>query len=334
LDAQVSQVAYDTEFSDPEDAFGFTAADTESNSSRMRTSAVRRFSGDSWIAFGAELERLEVSDRSVFGINLEGATQTTRSLFVQTARDLGASRLDIGLRHDDNDAFGSRTTPKIGLLLPVGDRTTLRASWGEGFRAPSIGELFYPFSGNPQLEPEESESWEVGVERQGDGWRVGATAFDSHLRNLIDFDFVSFTNRNVGRARSRGFEAFARYTRAQLSATITGTRLRAEDRATGQPLLRRPEESMSMIVGARPGFWVLSVTGAYVGRRPDIDPTAFERVELGSHLRFDVAGRCEKWQRVQPYARVENVADRRYEEVAGFPAPPRRWIGGLTYSWD
>ncbi len=334
IDAQISQVAYDTEFSDPDDAFGFTAADTDSSSSRLRTAAVRRSSGGSWTAFGAEIERLEVNDRSVFGVNLEGATQTTRSFFVQTAQNLGASRLDVGLRHDDNDAFGSRTTPKLGLHLPVGERLKLRASWGEGFRAPSIGELLYPFSGNPQLEPEESESWEVGIERQGDAWRFGATAFDNHLRNLIDFDFVTFTNRNVGRARTRGVEAFARYSSDELSASISATRLSTEDRATGEPLLRRPRESLSMVVTAAPGPWALSVTGTYVGPRPDIDPATFVRVELESHVRFDIAGRYQKWRKVHPYARIENLANRGYQEVAGFPAPPRRWIGGLAYSWD
>jgi vitamin B12 transporter len=334
LDSRISRVSYTTAFADPEDELGFTGYDTDSESERARVSAVRRFSSSSWIALGAEVERVEVDDRSVFGTNLDGVSQKTESSFFEVAHDLGRVRIDLGARYDDNDSFGSRLTPRIGLLVPVSERTRVRASWGEGFRAPSIGELFYPFSGNVDLEPEESESWEIGAESGYGKWTFGATAFDTQIRNLIDFDFLTFTNRNIGRASSRGVELWSRYSTSSLSIAANLTLLDTEDLDTGASLLRRPDESASLVLIAGPGDWDLSATATFVGRRADVDAVTFSRVELGSHSRLDLAGRFEAWRRLQPYARVENVTDERYEEVAGFPAPRQQLILGLVLIWE
>jgi vitamin B12 transporter len=250
------------------------------------------------------------------------------------AHGLGPLRIDLGVRHDDNDAFGERTTPKVGLLLPLGDASRVRASWGEGFRAPSIGELFYPFSGNAELEPEESESWELGVEYEAGAWKAGVTRFDNEFVNLIDFDFATFTNRNVGRAASRGFELWSRYTGSLFSISTNATILETEDLATGEALLRRPRETASLVLIAGSGPWVVSFSAAFVGDRFDVDPVSLERIELGSHLGFDLGARLEKWSRAKPFARIENLADREFQEVAGYPAPGRRVIAGLLSSWQ
>jgi vitamin B12 transporter len=334
IDGRLARVSYTTAFTDPADEFGFTGYDTDSEADRVRASAVRHFATSSRLAFGAEVEALEVDDRSVFGTNLEGASQETTSSFFEVAHDLGRVRVDVGARYDDNDAFGSRLTPRVGVLVPLSERTTFRASWGEGFRAPSIGELFYPFSGNTNLEPEESESWELGIESRRESWSFGATGFDTRIENLIDFDFLTFTNRNVGRASSRGVELWGRYSSRLLSITANATLIDTEDLDSGEALLRRPDESASMVLVSGPGDWDLSFTATFVGERADVDAVTFGRVELDSHLLFDVAGRFEGWRRFQPYARIENVTDESYQEVAGFPAPGQQLILGLSMIWE
>ena len=87
------------------------------------------------------------------------------------------------------------------------------------------------------------------------------------------------------------------------------------------------------MVVARPGEWDLSLSAAYVGERADIDPVSFRQVRLASHLRLDLAARLERWQRLQPYGRIENLADETYQEIAGYPAPGRRLIAGIASSW-
>jgi vitamin B12 transporter len=332
--AQVSRTTFDSSFRDPDDPFGFTASDTESEGLRGRTVVTwhdRRPDGTGLsISGGTEVERLEVTDSSSFGKNLEGSRQRTWALFGQATWEHGPVHFDIGLRRDDNDVYGGQTSLRSGAVLEVGGGVRLRASYGEAFRAPSLGELFFPGSGNPDLRPETGETWEVGVEREAGGFRASLTGFQTEQRNLIDFELATFREVNVGRARSRGIEAELAYTRGIWAVRLNGTYLDAEDRDTGLPLLRRPERSGNLMLTARPGRWTFNLEGRWVGERADVDPVTFGRSESPSYLRTDLAARWRLTERFSPYARVENAADRDYAEVLGFPSPGRTWIGGVA----
>jgi vitamin B12 transporter len=330
LEGRVSRVAYDSELSDPDDPFGYTFSHSESTSQRGRLVASHHVNDDLWIAVGGEYEDQTVDSGSVFGVDLDGAGQTTRALFSQLFYAVGAWRFDVGVRRDDHDAFGGTTTPRLGVARRLGSRGRLHVAYGEGFRAPSVGELYYPGSGNPDLRPEESTSLEVGYRVDGSRWGGSVTAFHNDLDNLIDFDFVDFRNVNVGRARTEGVELgiVRRWSAANLRADATW--LDAEDRITGLPLLRRPEWRASTVATWTPAEWSLSATATYTGERDDVDPITFERRPNPAYERLDVAVRYLGWPRWSPYARVENLIDEAYAEALGFAAPGRQWIGGVS----
>ena len=333
ITAHLSRMHLEQTFRDPDDPFGFTASDTEAERTRIRATARYRFAADGHLAFGAEQERAEVDDRSVFGTNLNGSAQNTGAVFAEWTGELPRMRWVAGVRHDDNGNFGTRTTPRLSALWSVGKGTRIRGSWGESFRAPSLGELFYPFSGNPDLQSEIGRSTELAVERDIGAWNYGIAAFDNRMTNLIEFDFATFTNRNVGEARSRGAEVWARYRNRTFDLSANATLLSAKDTTNDRSLLRRPEESASLVVSWHPERWLWNLTGRYVGARADIDAATLARVENPAYLRFDLATHFPPLGPVRPYARVENLTDRKYQEVAGFPAPGRRWIGGLAVNW-
>lgn len=330
VEARLSRTAFGSAFRDPLDPFGFTAADTRSQALRGRAVATVRLEDRLHLSFGGDVERLEVTDSSSFGTNLDGAHQRTWAVFGQASYGRGPLQLEVGVRRDDNSVYGGQTSARAGgvLTLPAGFR--LRASYGESFRAPSLGELFFPGSGNPALRPEIGTSYEVGLERETDTWRLALTGFENRQRDLIDFDFATFTDVNVGRARSRGVEGELRVRAGAVTATLNATYLKAEDLDAGLPLLRRPKRSANLLLAARPGAWSLSLTGRYVGGRPDVDPATFARAENPSFVRFDLAARRRVLPWLAPYARVENLADERYSPALGFPAPGRTWIGGVA----
>ncbi len=333
VEAQLAQTRFDSAYRDADDPFGFTASDTESEGLRGRAVATWRRNENLWIAFGSEAERLEVTNSSSFGLNLDAAHQRTWAVFSQGSWGRGPVRLDLGVRRDDNDVYGSETSLRTGIVVKAGRGVRLRASYGEAFRAPSLGELFFPFSGNPDLQPETGESYELGIEYAGDtagGLRLGLTGFENRQQNLIDFDFVTSRNLNIDRARSRGIEGEAGLTRGIFTARWSATWLETEDRATGLELLRRPEWSSSLVLTARPGDVILNLEGRYVGERADADAVTFERTENPDYLRVDLAARWRALGWLAPYARVQNVADEEYEEVLGYPAPGRTLIGGVA----
>lgn len=333
VEGQVSRAALDSELSDPDDPFGFTSFGSSSTSERVRAVTSYRFSPDAWLAVGGEYERQEVDSGSVFGPDLQGASQATQAFFSQLFYSAGAWRFDFGVRSDDHNAFGTKTTPRLGLARRLGKRGRVRAAYGEGFRSPSVGELFFPFSGNAQLEPEESESVELGYEFDGEVWALTVAGFENELTNLIDFDFVEFRNVNVGRARTRGVElGLERQWRAARVRANT-TYLDAVDQNSGLPLLRRPEWRGSLVGTWTHGDWGWTATALHTGARDDVDPITFARRANSAYERFDLALAYEGWQRLTPYARVENIADRQYDEALGFAAPGRQFIGGVRLAF-
>ena len=334
VNAQVSGVFYDSAFRDPDDAFGFMASDTESRVLKARAvSSYQLQKPGSWVAFGAEGDESEVTDSSVFGTNLDGDGQSNWAVFTELYYSLGDFQLDLGLRRDENDAFGGQTSPRAGLQWSVTRATRLWGSYGEAFTAPSVGELFFPMTGNPDLEPETSTSIELGAEHRLKSWRFSLVGFDNDLSNLIDFDFVEFRNINIGRARTRGVEAEVAYSQNRWAARWNAAFLDAEDLDSDEPLLRRPRESSNLVVTYSPRDFSLNLTARYVGDREDVDPISFARAVNESYTRVDLAGRWQALERLAPYLRIENVTDESYQEALGFPAPGITLIGGLTLSY-
>lgn len=333
VQAQVSGLTYDNQFRDPGDPFGFTASDTDSESLRARAVASYQLKEGSWLAVGSEWDKARVSDSSTFGTNLNGESQQTLALFGEAFYRIGQVTLDAGVRQDDNDVYGSKTSPRLGMQWAVTDSTRLRASWGQAFSPPSIGELYFPVSGNPELEPETSESLELGLEQRLGGWVLGVTGFRNDLSNLIEFDFATYRNVNVGRARTQGVELEAGYRKDRWGLRWNGTYLETEDLGTGQVLLRRPRESTNLVVGYSPPNWSASLTGLYVGDREDVDPITFQRTVNEAYFRVDVAARWRPGTRLAPYARIENVLGEDYQPALGFPAPGRIFVIGLATSF-
>lgn len=318
-------------FEDP-DAF-FSRSKTDAEQLRLRTVATFRGESEYWIAAGAEWQGDEVTNDSNFGPNLTGESRRDWAVFAQGQKTVGRVRFDLGVRHDDDEFFGGQTSPRGGLVVYLGREVQLFASYGEGFRAPSLGELFFPFFGNPDLEPEESESAEAGLRFDGEPWWVALAYFDNDFTNLIDADPNTFTAVNIGQAETKGWELELGYRRGLVEARANLTLLDARDLETGQLLLRRAEEKANLLVAVYPADFVLQFTGRYVGERIDLDPLTFERAWNDDYFVADLALRWNAAERLSPYGRIGNLADEDYEEVLGFPSPGRTWALGLEVRW-
>ena len=274
-------------------------------------------------------ERWSVDDHDNFGVNLDGSQSTLWHLGAEDSIRLGPAILTGGVRYDHHSQFGDAWSPRATLTWRAG-QWKLRASGGSGFRAPSVGELYYPFSGNPNLQPERSVSYEVGVERQLGRFHAATSFFWNDYRDLIVYDFVRQANFNVGRARSRGIEVTGRGEVAAWLALDAGyTYLQATDLETGLGLIRRPRDSAFAGLVVRPlAALEIAPRVIFVGRRPDNDALTGERIEDPSYTRIDLSARYPLGTLV-PYLRIQNLSDRSYAEVDGYPAPGRRYAFGL-----
>ncbi len=327
----LAHVASKPSFRNPDDPFGFTSSDTDARTWQVRAS-------DTWTAgphrvtvFGS-WERWQVDARDSFGVSLDGSRSTLWGAGLQDSVSFASAWVaTAGVRYDRHSEFGNAWSPRGTLAWLSSDgRWKLRASAGSAFRAPSVGELAYPFVGNPSLKPERSVSTEVGAERYLPGGRLEASLFWNEFSDLIVFDFATQKNQNVGRARTRGVElAWRQRLSGRLDIDTGYTYLDGEDRATGLPLLRRPRHRAYLSASWRPlPALTLTPRATFAGRRDDVDPVSFERITDPSFLRYDLFVRYDL-PHLAPFARLENAADRRYEEVRGYPAPHRRYALGV-----
>ena len=279
----------------------------------------------------ASWEKWRVDDGSNFGTNIDDGRTTIWGVGAQDAVTLGAFTVTGGLRYDHNSEFGSAWSPRGTVSwLSTDGLWKLRASGGTGFRAPTVGELFYPFGGNPDLKPEKSVSAEVGAERYVGTGRAEVSLFWNDLTDLIVYDFATQTNENIGKARTRGVEVGWRQpVRPGLFADASYTYLDAQDRTTGQPLLRRPHHRASLGVDWQPVPGLdLYPRVIYVGERPDASEVS-GAVTDPAYVRFDFTGRWHATSYLAPYVRLTNAFNHQYEEAAGYPAPGILVAGGL-----
>ena len=332
LEVIASRVERDLEFRDPDDPFGFTASDTEADTVQGRL-ASRHGIGDHQLTWGGEWRQDEVSDSSSYGVNLDGTTAEVASAFVQDVWRLGEEvGVIVGVRWDDADEWGSEVSPRLSVGWTATGDLELRLGYGRAFRQPSVGELYYPFSGNPELDAERSESFEAGVAFPSGSSRLRANVFVNRIDDLIIYDNATFAFANVAEADILGAElAWEAPLTGTLLSLAQATWLDTED-SDGLELLRRPEWSASWTVH---GGLMERLRGAlsvvWVGSRPDVDAATFERIELGSHLTGDLSLSYEVLDGLDLLLRVRNLADESYQEVAGYPAPGRRVTGGLRW---
>ncbi len=338
LDLSVRYTRDRPEYADPDDPF-FTSSTTDARRVGGRLAATATW-GANRLAAGVDYERTQVFNESNFGAALDGETARTFAVFAEDRLTFLDGRLvaTLGARWDDHSAFGSAFSPRATVAWRPIPSLKLRAAAGSAFRAPSLGELYYPYSGNPALQPERAAGYEVGVEQTlAPGLVLEVTGFRNDVKDLIQYDPQTFTNENVGRARTRGVETALRTAvgeRAYLRASYTY--LDAEDLDSGEALIRRPRHRASLTGGASFGTGgAFSVTALYVGARPDRDAADFTRVvESPSYVRVDAALTLPPLVlSLSPWIRVTNLLDRAYAEVNGFPAPGRRFLAGLDASF-
>jgi vitamin B12 transporter len=247
-----------------------------------------------------------------------------------------------GARLDDNSAFDTHATYRVGVVVNPRAPTRWHASLGTGFKEPTFFENFARgfVLGNPDLEPERSTSWEAGVDRSfaGGRWTVVATYFDQQFRDLIDYTGSPPPGQpnyfNVPGANSRGIEldvngmltpAFAvvlRYTFLHTKVSTGGADSSADALfVPGKPLLRRPAHSLAPEVGMTLGARTRVILGGrWVGRRDDVDfnrPVGSRRVTLDPYAHVNVAAEYTLGM-VELTGRVENLFDDESVEIAGF----------------
>lgn len=246
----------------------------------------------------------------------------------------------LGLRQDDNEEFATHTTGNASLGFHLGASHQLIFSYGEGFKAPTFNDLYWPndgFSyGNPDLESEESESYEIELRGEYTSSRWALSVYSTTVDNLIDWapvdpndPFSAYTPSNVASAAIDGVELSGAVELSDLWFTATASYIDATDDDTGKQLTNRAKQSASLNVDKRFDRWSLGTgMSAYSKRYSTLANTSY----TPGYAVVDVYTAYQFSDRFTGELKLNNIFDREYANREGFPLDGFNWFVSVKYS--
>lgn len=257
--------------------------------------------------------------------------------FAQYQLTLGGFDAVLGTRVDDNEQFGVYPTGNVALGYGFDNGIRLSASWGKAFKAPTFNELYFPGFGNPMLEPETSESWEVGI--SGQHWDV-AWALNGYHTEIDDMiatvcGQVSCFAENLDRARILGLEA-------QASTRLWGFDIAAnlslidpenlsEGANNGNRLPRRAQTMFRFDLDRAVGPVRVGTTVYGEGRRFD-DVANTQR--LAGYVTVDLRASVDLYRGLSLEGRVANLLNKQYQTARFFYQDDLNFFLTVRYAPD
>ncbi len=270
----------------------------------------------------------------------------TFGAYLQDQLKIGQSFFStLGVRFDNHDKFGSVFTYRFAPAYIIWETgTKLKATFGSGFKTPSLFNLYDPAYGNPDLNPEESIGFDAGVEQflAKDLLSIGITYFQNNYKDLIGFD-QSFKAINVNKAKTNGVET---YLTAQmfdkLKIKLNYTYTNAKDESEGldddeRKLIRRPEHKAGSYLSYNFSPKAnANVEVIYIGEQDDLvfDNLTFtsSRTQLDPYILLNFSAHYQLLEFLRFNLRLENILDSDYEEVYGYATPGFSIYGGIKLS--
>lgn len=260
-----------------------------------------------------------------------------RAAFIQHRYQADSFSTEIGLRHDDNQQFGSQNTWSGTFTLPLNSDNDVLLSYSEGFRAPTFNDLYYPDFSNPDLKPETSKSYELQWRSQlSDSARLEASIYRTDLEDAIIFGSNS-RPQNVASARINGFEAALKQELFGWQSNLGVAIIDPRDRDTGHTLARRARRTASWDLDRqfdRLGLgasWQL-VSSSY----DDLNNTQ----SLGGYGTLGLRSSWALNREIKLDLKVDNLLDKGYSRANysydgaqyGYREEGRAWMFGVTWT--
>jgi vitamin B12 transporter len=278
------------------------------------------------LVLGAEHQRDDISQPLSADIRVNAG-------YAELNSQLGESFFSaLNVRYDNNSRFGGKVTYRFAPTYRIAATgTRLEASVGTAFKAPTLSELFQSFPAffffaNPNLEPETSVGYDLGLEQTVVEGVItaGVTYFHNRLRDLIDVAPTGDTYANFGRATTQGVESFVEvHPLNAVTVRADYTYTEATDDILHQELLRRPKHKISVdtrwqaLEALSFDVSVLTVTSWVDGNRdfsiPRFDAPGYTTANLSGHYAIT--------SNLSIFARVDNIFDRRYQNPTGYLQP-------------
>lgn len=273
------------------------------------------------VAFGLESEesKVDVDESTIDGSFLLYEFRPNSKIIIST-----------GIRNDDHEGFGSKTTRRISGTFKPSDNLIIRSSWGEGFKVPTIFQSTYfccgAKSANSSIKPETSTSYDFGFElffnEMNSNFSI--TYFDQDINDQINFSFGVGGYENIDKVNSEGFEIALDYQISKLMSLYLNYSYIDSVDGNGSSLFYVAKDSGEAGLIYEPNN---SFSGSIIARYNGSESSSYGKID--SWIRFDVNGSYKLSGTNELYFRIENLLDEEYQQIFGYGTPERSGFIGL-----
>lgn len=295
-----------------------------------------KWSNEIKTAYGPVVAGYERLDQRVKSLEAYDRTQrTTDAVYLGWNGALGKHSWQANVRRDDNSQFGNVNTWGVAYGYELWSGLRAHASRAQSTKAPTFNDLYYPYSGNPNLQPERGLNNELGL-----NWSVGShtmklVRFDNKVSDLIAWAPVDASDpyglwlpSNVDRARLRGWSLAYNGQWRNWTASANYQHLDAFNDSTGQRMTDRlAEEQLTLNLEHAIGAWKWGGSAVHVGQRTDSSGKAV----LPAYTTVDAYAQYQVAKDWAVQARVANLTNKTYETAYGYNQRGR--AGFLTLKW-
>ena len=326
---------------------GVFSSGSEGEINRAEYMGTYRFDDATTLTIGVDLEEEEVV---TIGFNSIDTDRDQLGLYVEFNGELADNWfISAGLRNDDNDDFGSFTSGRLSTAYVTdfdnGSSIKYRASYGTGFRAPSLYEIGYNFSPNAfppafglELAEETSEGYDLGIEYfTAAGARFELVYFDQEIEDMIDFDDANFSGyiQLDGTSTSEGVELVAEYPVTDNFVLLGNLTHNETEDANDLARVRRPELVGNLGFKFATTDEKFSLIASY---RISKDAETFDFatgafVDLDDYEVLDISASYDVNEMLTVFGRVENALDEDYQEVTDYNTSGSAAYAGVRFNF-
>ncbi len=346
IERDIYSIGYEKSFDDISFSIDYSRAESDSKANSMFAQYTHSLESDSlkaeskismiknnYIIIGAETSEDSYDRLRSNGNKQYSFDARANAYYLQDEIEWGDFIYTFGGRFDDNKKYGTEFSPNLGFVYKIDDKQRLKASYGEGFKAPSVtkgsdgfgtGSHGAPF-GNDDLEAETSKSYELAYEFYGDSSTFKSAIFKTDVKNMIKAEEDSFGDMrygNVGEAESKGFELGLEYDfNDNHSINANYTYVKTEDKGTGNELTYKPEHTFNAGLSSK-FIWGISsyISVNYVGQQytnadEKVSPNTIFNAQVSKKITKDLTVRLglenitnEKFENNEPYYLERRVA--------------------------
>lgn len=261
------------------------------------------------ILFGVSTQDTDVTYDYLSGKKNLGST----GYYLQHQYNNAGIHTQAGIRLEDDDQFGQHTVGQIAGRLQIAPLTSVYANIGSAFKAPTAYQLYAGFYGNQDLKPEESISYEIGLDQQFNyGLSANASVYYTKVKNLIGSN-ASWQYVNIDDANMTGGELGLNWKKDQLFTSAEYAYVKTEDESTGFELVRRPRQTFTFTAGYDDGTY--GVNTALVVRSHAKAQASQNSVKIPGYATIDLNAFWNVNPNIKLFTNIQNIGDVKYKAV-------------------